>query len=170
LVAVVATLASGLMGREGGMPWRCPEDLKAFRRLTTGHAVIMGRTTYESIGRPLPKRLNIVLSRRPTPEGADPRVRYVGGKEAAIEMARPHGKPRAFIIGGLMIYRLFWDDVDAVVHSMIQAPELGEPTEEDLYFPIEDLMGEAFTLARTERFDTFTRRTFTRTRDHQTPA
>lgn len=64
--AVVAMTPGRVIGKEGGMPWHLPEDLKVFRRLTTGHPIVMGRKTFDSIGRPLPGRQNIVLTRDPS--------------------------------------------------------------------------------------------------------
>ena len=64
LAMVAAMTLNRVIGLDGGMPWHLPEDLKHFRRVTTGHAVIMGRRTFDEIGRPLPKRRNIVVSRQ----------------------------------------------------------------------------------------------------------
>ena len=63
LVAAVA--ANGVIGRDGGLPWHLPDDLRRFKRLTMGHVLVMGRRTYESIGRPLPGRMTVVLTRQP---------------------------------------------------------------------------------------------------------
>src|SRR5690606_7175491 len=64
-VTLIAALArDGVIGRDGGLPWRLPADLRRFKERTLGHVVVMGRRTYESIGRPLPGRRNLVLSRR----------------------------------------------------------------------------------------------------------
>lgn len=101
LALVVAQAHGGVIGHEGGMPWHLPEDLKHFRRVTRGHAVIMGRKTHASIGRALPDRRNIVVTR-------DARYRAEGCKvvhslEAAIALAREHdSEPR--VIGGAEIY------------------------------------------------------------------
>lgn len=65
VVLVAAVAENGVIGNEGGIPWRIPEDLRHFRAVTTGHPVVMGRVTYESIGRPLPDRTNIVVTRDP---------------------------------------------------------------------------------------------------------
>ena len=64
LAMVVAMTADRVIGKDGGMPWHIPEDLKHFRRVTMGHAIIMGRKTHESIGRALPRRRNIVITRQ----------------------------------------------------------------------------------------------------------
>ena len=63
LTAIVAMTPERVIGRDGDLPWRLPEDLKFFRKTTTGHAIVMGRKTYDSIGKPLSKRRNIVLTR-----------------------------------------------------------------------------------------------------------
>ena len=64
-VAIVAMADNGVIGRGGGLPWHLPDDLKRFKALTMGHALLMGRRTYDSIGRALPGRLNLVLTRNP---------------------------------------------------------------------------------------------------------
>ena len=97
---IVAMDAQRGIGINNTLPWRLPEDLAHFKRLTTGHPIIMGRKTFESIGRPLPNRRNIVITRNPDwrHEGAE----TVDSIEAAIALA---GDVPAFIIGGAEIYR-----------------------------------------------------------------
>ncbi len=102
LALVVAAARNGAIGVDGKLPWRIPEDMKHFKRVTLGHAVIMGRKTWESIGKPLVDRRNIVVSRTAT---AIPGVEICGSVEEAI--ARAHAtddEPR--VIGGAEIYRL----------------------------------------------------------------
>lgn len=109
---VVAVADNGVIGRDGGLPWRLPDDLKHFKQLTTGHAVVMGRRTWESIGRPLPNRLNIVLSRSTERFSRDPEfgagqradLRRAGDLQAAIAIAREAGHDRLFVIGGRAVY------------------------------------------------------------------
>lgn len=100
LIAAVAE--NGVIGREGGLPWRIPEDLKFFKATTLGKPVIMGRKTYDSIGKPLPGRLNIVLTRdaRWRAQG----VRVAHDLDAALEIARASGADEAMIIGGENVY------------------------------------------------------------------
>lgn len=103
LSAIVAVGKDMAIGRAGDMPWHLPEDLKHFKSITMGHPVIMGRSTWESLPRrPLPGRLNIVISRNPEykAEGAV----TVPTPEEAIRLAGAEGDP--FIIGGAQIYRL----------------------------------------------------------------
>jgi dihydrofolate reductase len=102
-VSIIAALARNrAIGSGNGMPWRLPEDLKRFRRLTMGHAVIMGRKTFESIGSPLAGRNNIVITRSPawSPSGCV----VVHSLEASL--AAVGESQDAFVIGGAQIYAL----------------------------------------------------------------
>lgn len=131
LVIVAAVAANGVIGRAGEMPWHYPEDLAHFKSLTTGHPVIMGRKTYDSIAArldgPLPDRTNIVLSRSALdlPDGA---VR-VGGIDEAVTRAAEHDD-EAYIIGGATVYEAFIDRADRMVLT-----ELDERYEGDTEFP-----------------------------------
>lgn len=103
---IVAVAENGVIGRDNRLPWRIPDDLRHFKALTMGKPVIMGRRTHQSIGRPLPGRLNIVLSRDPAFQA--PGVCRVGSVEAALAAAdRPGWGEEAMVIGGAEIYRLF---------------------------------------------------------------
>lgn len=98
---IVAVAQNGIIGTGGTMPWHITEDFAHFKAVTLGHSVIMGRKTYESIGRPLPRRRNIVITRN-----ADLRIEgceMAPSLEAAIEMCA--GEEEAFVIGGGEIYR-----------------------------------------------------------------
>jgi dihydrofolate reductase len=98
LEAVVAMAENRVIGRDGALPWRLPEDLKFFRQLTTGHPVLMGRKTFDSIGRPLPGRRNIVLSRTAPARAGVEMIRSVAELEAlGLEGA-------VFLIGGAELY------------------------------------------------------------------
>lgn len=138
------------MGRSGGgLPWHCPEDLRHFRRLTWGHPVIMGRRTFESIGRPLPGRTNIVLSRTPRPaagQGSASAVHWCTSAEQAVALARAAGKGRVFVIGGLEVFEGFWPQVEAVYHSLIEAPD----AQGDLYFDLKRLEQPGWLRVRSE--------------------
>ncbi len=100
---IVAADERGAIGVGGQMPWHLPADLRYFKATTLGHPVIMGRKTYQSIGRPLPGRRNIVVSRQPdlTLEGCEV---YHTIQEAVAAVAADD----AFIIGGAQIYRQAW--------------------------------------------------------------
>ena len=99
LTIIVATDAQGGIGINNSLPWRLPEDLQHFKRITLGHAIIMGRKTFDSIGRPLPGRRNIILTRQFG--WAQDGVESVPSLEAACELI---GTAPAFIIGGAEIY------------------------------------------------------------------
>lgn len=130
ITLIAATDQNRGIGLQGRLPWRLPADLDRFRRITTGHAVLMGRKTWESIGRPLPERTNIVMSRHPAPAEANG-VLWASSPEEAIRLA---GDGDVFIIGGAEIYSLFLPRADRLlltrIHGEFQAdaffPELDE--------------------------------------------
>ena len=124
LVAAVA--ANGIIGADNRMPWHLPEDLKHFKALTLGHPVIMGRKTHESIGKPLPGRENIVISRKPGLE--IPGVSVASSLEAALALCL--GEPVAFVIGGGEIYKAAFPLADGIVLT-----EIGQAFEGDTKFP-----------------------------------
>jgi dihydrofolate reductase len=102
LALIVAVSRNGVIGNKGALPWHLPEDLKWFRKHTTGHAVIMGRKTYDSIGRPLPNRRMLVVSRtKAAIEGCETFATF----ESALEAARTTD-PMPFVIGGAALYAL----------------------------------------------------------------
>lgn len=101
-----AQSSAGVIGRGGDLPWRVPEDLARFRELTTGHPVIMGRRTWESLpaaARPLRDRPTIVVTRRTDYDA--PGAQVVGSLPEALERARGHGTGQVWIAGGAEIYR-----------------------------------------------------------------
>ncbi|MGD9962128.1 dihydrofolate reductase [Nocardioides sp.] len=101
IVLVAAVADNGVIGRDGGLPWHLSEDLQHFRRITTGNTVVMGRTTFDSIGRPLPHRTNIVVTRNPewTHEG----VLVAGSVEEALTLAQGYDAD-VMVMGGAQIY------------------------------------------------------------------
>jgi len=101
LIAAVA--ANGVIGRDGGLPWHLPEDLKRFQRLTRGHHLIVGRATWESIGRPLPDRTFVVVTR--TPGEPRPGLVFARTVEEALRAAAAAGDGEPFVAGGEGIYR-----------------------------------------------------------------
>jgi dihydrofolate reductase len=102
LTLIAALARNRAIGRDNAMPWRLPEDLRRFKRLTLGHAVIMGRKTFESIGSPLPGRDNIVITR--SPDWSPPGCAVVHSLDAALASVESRGE--AFVIGGAQIYAL----------------------------------------------------------------
>ena len=107
LSVIVAAASNGVIGRNNALPWHLPEDLQYFKRVTMGKPIVMGRKTYESIGRPLPGRTNVVISRDPgySAEG----VRVVASLELALllatDIAEIDGVEELVVIGGEQIYR-----------------------------------------------------------------
>lgn len=101
---VVAISKNHVIGRDGTLPWDIPEDLQHFRNLTKGHVMIMGRKTYESIGRPLPNRVSIIITRNPdyTVEGCFV-VKSLDEAVALAQEKEEHGE--IFVIGGGEIFR-----------------------------------------------------------------
>jgi len=99
LSAIVAMSPNRVIGREGGLPWHLPEDLKMFKERTTGHPIVMGRNTWESIGRPLPKRRTIIVSRslHEPPTGTEV-IPSLG------ELSQLGLEGEVFIIGGAQLY------------------------------------------------------------------
>lgn len=100
---IVAMSDKRVIGKDGKLPWSVPEDMRHFKATTMGHAIIMGRKTYESIGRPLPGRTNIVLTRDPWAWSAPKGVLAVTSLDDALAFARGID-PEPFIIGGASVY------------------------------------------------------------------
>ena len=122
--AVAAMAANRVIGRDGALPWRLPADMKFFRTLTTGHPIVMGRKTWDSLGKPLPNRRNIVLSRSMQPvEGAE-----VVGSVDELKSLGLTGD--VYVIGGAEIYRLLMPECAAVYLTVLSADADG-----DTYFP-----------------------------------
>ncbi len=107
---VVAASNNGVIGVDGDLPWRLPDDLRYFKQLTTGKPVVMGRKTYESIGRPLPNRHNIVITRNPAFEAAGCDV--AASPAAAVELAGD--VEEIMVIGGGTIYEQFAEIADRI--------------------------------------------------------
>ena len=129
---IVAIADNNAIGKDNALLWHISEDLKFFRSTTVGCPVIMGRKTYESIGRPLPKRLNIIVSRKgyEAPEG----VLVVDSIEKGYEVAKEQGAEKCFVIGGGQIYAQAMQIADEMVithvHTVIE--------DADTYFPAID--------------------------------
>jgi dihydrofolate reductase len=141
---IVAVAENGVIGRDNQLLWRLPDDLKRFKQLTLGHPIIMGRKTFESIGKPLPGRTSIVITRSPgyIAEGAF----VVHSLEEAIAVAEEQHDEEAFIIGGGEVYR------QAQEQNLVQRlyiTQVLSDSEGDTFFKILDLkkwqlIGEEF--------------------------
>jgi len=161
IVSLVAAVAdNGVIGREGGLPWRLPNDLRFFKLLTLGHAVIMGRRTWDEIGKPLPNRRNIVVTRSKDRDfpGAE-RAPYLGSALALV-MA----EDEVFVIGGGEIYRqalpmanrMYLTHVHAEVEGDTRFPEW-DPAEwtvvSEERHEADERHAYAFTIRRYERIE-----------------
>jgi dihydrofolate reductase len=119
---IAAVSLNGVIGARGKLPWHLPEDLQHFRKLTLGHPVIMGRRTWESLGKPLPGRENIVVSRQAGFEA--PGASVAATLEAAVALCA--GEPVAFVIGGAEIYAAALPLADGIVLTEIQQDHEGD--------------------------------------------
>ena len=107
LALIVAVADNGVIGRNNALPWRLPEDMRLFKRVTMGKPIVMGRKTFESIGKPLPGRTNIVITRNPAfqAEGVKVVPSLAAALELATNIAQRDGAEEAVVIGGAEIYR-----------------------------------------------------------------
>lgn len=133
MITLVAAVAdNGVIGRDGGLPWRLPEDLRLFKQTTLGGVLVMGRRTYESIGRPLPGRTTVVVTRslQWSAEG----VLLAPSVPAALATAGAHGE--VYVVGGAEVYAAALPVADALLISRVHASPPG-----DTYWPGTDAGG-----------------------------
>lgn len=128
LQAILAISDDGFIGTENhrALPWHLPPDLKRFKALTTGHSVIMGRTTFESIGKPLPNRRNIIVTRNPhyaAARSVSGDITFVHSPADAVKVAREIDS-EPFVIGGALIYRALWPQIQRVYVTQVHEWEL----------------------------------------------
>ena len=121
---IVAVARNGVIGRDGAMPWRLPTDLKHFKRRTLGMPVVMGRKTFESIGRALPGRRCIVVTRDAAYRADGCEV--AAGVESALALAASGDPERVCVIGGAEIYRQTMDRADRLVVTEVDATPEGD--------------------------------------------
>lgn len=129
--AIAAVAKNNAIGKDNQIPWHLPADLAYFKRITTGHHILMGRNSYRSIGRPLPNRTNIVITRDLSFRAAGIWVAH--SLEEALGIASDHGETEAFIIGGAAVYRESMDLWDKLYLTEVDL----EP-EGDAFFPVLD--------------------------------
>ena len=128
--AIVAVAKNNVIGKDNDIPWYLPADLKYFKKTTLNHHIIMGRNCYESIGKPLPKRTNVVLTRNPFFIVSNCYVTH--SVNEALEVAKNNEEEEAFIIGGAQIYeqsmnlwdKLYLTEVDLEVEGDVFFPEI----------------------------------------------
>lgn len=145
LKAIVAMASNRVIGKDGDLPWRISEDLKWFKKLTLGNPIVMGRVTMESLGRPLPKRRNVAISRslREPPEGFE----LVESCDAALDLLKD--EETISIIGGGQIYREMIPQCDEVYLSYVFHPYEGDTH----LFKFEDDFTIAEILYRDDDFE-----------------
>lgn len=134
LAIIVAVAENGVIGRGNALPWHLPEDLRHFKRVTMGKPIVMGRRTYESIGKPLPGRTNIVITRNPAFQA--PGVEVVSSFQQALRLAEriaaQEGVQEVVVIGGAEVYaaalplaeRLYLTEVHASVEGDAVLPPI----------------------------------------------
>jgi dihydrofolate reductase len=154
---IVAASENDVIGRDGNLPWRLPDDLRHFKEVTMGKPVVMGRKTWESIGKPLPGRQNVVITRQ---KDYDAKGCEVVGYPAAALLATLQAD-ELMVIGGGRVYRQFLRRADRIyltrVHATIEGdaffPSLGDDWERvsSDSFPADDRNEHAFTFERWER-------------------
>lgn len=130
---VAAVAANGVIGRDGGLPWHLPDDLRVFKQLTRGHVLVMGRRTYDSIGRPLPERTTVVVTRQPGWQ-ADGVLTASGVPEALARAAEVDDE--VFVVGGSEVFRLALPVADRMVLTRVDSRPDG-----DTVFPPVDWAG-----------------------------
>jgi dihydrofolate reductase len=153
-IIIAAVAENGAIGKDGDIPWHIPEDLEHFKQKTTGHPVIMGRKTYESLPenfRPLPDRTNIVLTRSDMDKEG---IRVAGSMEKAYSIAEELDD-RAFIIGGASVYKQALPDA-----NKMEITEVKKEVDGDTFFPEFDR--EEWNEERREEHEDFDFVTYTR--------
>jgi dihydrofolate reductase len=161
IVSIIAAVSeNGGIGLEGRVPWRISTDLRLFKRTTLGHRLIVGRKTYQSIGRPLPGRTIVVLTRR---EGYQAPGTFIAHSlQEALDFARREGESEAFIGGGAEIYALAFPHTHRMyisrVHAVVEADTFFPPYDESEWvlkesrdYPISKRDEHAFTWEVWER-------------------
>ncbi|HTR81845.1 MAG TPA: dihydrofolate reductase [Bacteroidota bacterium] len=150
LIIIAALNKKRVIGKEGKIPWHISEDLKRFKRLTLGHAVLMGRKTYESMGKPLVDRRNVVLTSND-----------ITGVETysavGIALDALQDEEKVFIIGGGELYEQFLERADELFLTLVDNDIDG-----DTFFPpYEQLIGSRFFLSKEEKREGFTFKDYT---------
>jgi dihydrofolate reductase len=140
LIAIVAMSSNRVIGREGKLPWHFSEDLKFFKRTTLGHPILMGRATFDSIGKPLPGRRNIVLSRTMAPREGVEVIREIAELQALVT-----AEETVFVIGGAQVFQDLLPQCQGMYLTWIDQPFEGDtflPPFEHL-FRLKEVVGQA---------------------------
>ena len=139
---IVAMTKDRVIGKDGTLPWHLSEDLKLFKAHTTGNIVIMGRKTFDSIGKPLPNRRNIVVSKSIREDEKAAGVEYFPDLDHALAAAQ-EGEGNIFIIGGASIYHQMIEKADRLYISLVEGDYKG-----DTYFP--EIKDDVWKVVKTE--------------------
>jgi len=144
-ITVIAAVAENrVIGRDGGLPWRLPDDMRRFKQRTKGHVVIMGRRTFESLAAPLSDRPAIVVSRNRDLDTGE--ATLANSLDEALGIARGSGEAEVFILGGSQIYAMALPLADRIELTVVHAEIEG-----DTYFPEFDLA--AWTITEDQRHE-----------------
>jgi len=157
LELIVAMSPQRVIGDGLKIPWRLSQDLQLFKRITMGHALVMGKNTWLSIGKALPGRKSIVVSKTVTIQ--DPAVSVVASIAQALAVARREAMQKVFFIGGAGIYSEALELADTLHISHVHQPASG-----DVYFPHFDQ--QKFTLTQTQPYEGFTYRRYVRNKEN----
>jgi dihydrofolate reductase len=146
ILAIIAAIGKNrVIGKEGKLPWHISDDLKRFKHLTTGHTVVMGRRTFASLGKPLARRRNVVITSRPIPN-----VETYPSVDAALHALA--GEERVFVIGGARLYAETLERADELYLTLVEGEYDG-----DTFFPAYEHLVEAhFRLLRAEKHEGYT--------------
>lgn len=145
IIGIVAISKNFAIGKEGRLPWHYPADLKFFKQTTTGNAIVMGSNTWRSIGKTLPGRLNVILSRRAQLDTADDLL-FLRSEEEAVDLSK-YLKGDMYVIGGAKIFAAFAPFIDSWLVTEI--PETIEDA--DVFMPADYL--EEFQLVETRELN-----------------
>ena len=155
IIGIVAVAKNNAIGKGGKLPWHYPADLKFFKQTTTGHAIVMGMNTWRSIGRPLPNRLNIVLSRSAQIDQAENLI-FLRSEKEALDLSR-YLNCDMYVIGGSKTFAEFAVKIDGWIVTRVPV----EVNDADVFMPANFLEGfkltEAFELGDGLRIETFRR-------------
>lgn len=143
---IVAVAENGIIGGGGGLPWRLSDDLRRFKQLTMGHTIIMGRRTWESIGRALPGRRTVVVSRSPGFQIDVKDVATATSLDDAVRIAERYGDDEAFIVGGAELYRESLGRADRLYLTRVRGTVDG-----DTLFP--EIEWNRWQLVESEEYD-----------------
>jgi dihydrofolate reductase len=159
---IVAVAENGVIGKNNDLPWHLPDDLKFFKNTTKGHVILMGRKCFESFGKPLPHRTNVIITRNTEykQEGA----KVVHSLEDALSVAKEKQETEVFVCGGEEIYRQSMDKADKLYLTRIHAKVEG-----DVHFPDYDedqweLISEEYHSTDEKHVYDFTFRTYIKKR------